>query len=206
MRRVEDGDHQNGTEVVDNGDGDKKHFQADRNSSADQRDDTDGKRNIGRGGNRPSSVEVATAALCGDEGDIDKRRHSHTEHRCHKGQNRLVAAREIAYQQLAFDFEPDQKEEDCHEPVVDEVLKRLLQAHGADAQIDGQMQKVFVGFGIDRVCNQKSQNAGGEQHDAAGGLFLHELTERLCKQIEPRVRAFHRVLIRQLAEQRQPFS
>ena len=193
MRCVEDGDHEDGTEVVDDSDGDEQHLQAERNASADQGDDTDGEGDIGCGGDCPSSVEFAASSFCGDEGDIDEGGDCHSERGGEEGQDGLVASREFADEQFAFDFHADQKEEDRHETVVDEVLQRFLQADGADAQIDGQVQKVFVGFGVGRVCDQESQNAGGEQHDTAGGFFLHDLAERLCEQVEPRRIFFHAV-------------
>ena len=106
---------------------------------------------------------------------VDRGRHDHAAQGGRDRQRGPLAPGQLAGQQLALDLEPDDEEEDRHQPVVDPVGQRQLQADGAGPQAGRQVQQALVGPGPGRVRPREGGHRRRDQDDAARRLVGEEV-------------------------------
>ena len=96
-------------------------------------------------------------------------------------QHRFAANRELADEQLALDLEPDDKEEERHEQVVDPVHQRLAELPGAHEEPDLGVPERIVRAPERGVGEHERDDRRDEQRDRAGDLGVQELAEALAQ-------------------------
>ena len=77
------------------------------------------------------------------ERDVDDRRHDHAADRRDDRQHRLARLGQLADDDLALDLEPDDEEEERHQPVVDPVLERLRERPVPDLDTDLDVEQLL---------------------------------------------------------------
>ncbi|MPL88576.1 hypothetical protein SDC9_34602 [bioreactor metagenome] len=169
MLGVEDRDHQDSAEVVENGEGEQEDLQPRRHPGAKECDDADGKGDVGRGRDRPGLGVRGVAPV---EGEEDQRRGEHAAKRRHPGQHHIRGLLQPALDDLALQFEPDEQEEHRHQPVVDPQDQRFRQPVIAKQDGELRIQHVGVERRQARVRGQEGEHRRQHQHDAACRLVL----------------------------------
>ena len=119
-RRVEERDHDDGADVVDDRDREQEEFELGSDSAPEQGDHSQRDRDVGRHRNAPTVAPSST----GIERDIDERGHRHPTERGNHRQRRLARFPELALDELAFDLEAHDEEEHRHQTVVHPLPKR----------------------------------------------------------------------------------
>ena len=176
---VKEGDDQNGTEVIGDGQCRKKDLERDRHAIADHREDAHGKGDVGR---RRDSPAVGRGRTVVEERE-DKCRRKHAAEGGHHREDGLLAGREPAADDFAFDFQPYREEKDDHQTVVD----KLLDGHPAgEDPVDhpfgrmdhrrefGLEQMVVVERRGGEIGQQHGDGDTRQQHHAPGPGSLHE--------------------------------
>ena len=181
---VEDGDDQDGDDVVGHGQRAQEHAHAVGHAVAQKRHDAEREGDVGGGRHAPSMRRVGVAAV---ERQVDEDRRHHAAASRHDGEQRLANVRQLAHRHLVLDLQAHQKEEHRHEDVVDDVRQRHFGFHAAeeDAHLGlPERKKALVG---PRVRHHE-RNHGGQQHGAGGlGGRMRELDELAV----PGLMAFH---------------
>ena len=91
--------------VVDDSEGEEQDAQRRRDAFSQQREDPDGERDVGRGGN----PGAARRRCAGVEQEVDARRNEHAAQRGDRGQGGAPELAELARVQLALDLEPERR-------------------------------------------------------------------------------------------------
>ena len=113
---VEDRDDQDGAEIVDDGERRQEHLQGERHAAAQRGQHAQRKGDVGGGRDRPAAQRHRIAPV---EGDVEGGRHGHAADGAGDRQRHLRELRQRALDDLALDLQPDQQEEERHQPVVD---------------------------------------------------------------------------------------
>ena len=140
---VEDGDHEDAADVVDDGEGQQEDLQRRRDPRAEEGDDAEREGDVGGHRDAPPGGGIAP----GVEGQVDRGRHDHAadgSERRHGGGPQVA---ELAGDQLPLDLESDDEEEDRHQRVVDQLVQRQLEVEGTDPDVDDLLPQVGVGVG-----------------------------------------------------------
>jgi hypothetical protein len=151
---VEDRNDENCAEVIDDRECSQKELQRGGYPIAEQSHDPKGESDVGCRRDRPT---------CGCAGRgrgrpwIDQSRDDHAADGGRAGQDRPLSIRQLALDNLAFDFEPDQKKKDRHQPVVDPQQQRLFDAEIADPQRGVHAQQQVVNPSKRRVGEDESK-------------------------------------------------
>ena len=139
---IEEGDDDDGTEVIHDRQGEQEDFQRGWDPVAGQRQDSQCEGDIRCRRNRPA---VESGAVAGVDHDIDDRRSQHAAERRDSGQGDLRSAGKLPGQNFTFDFEADHQEEDGHQAIVDPQQHRLGDMDlTSKADFDRGVQKIFV--------------------------------------------------------------
>ena len=137
-----------------------------------QREHAQGERDVGRHRHAP-----ATGRRPSSDRHVHERRHDHPADRCERGQHRGPSIAQLAGDHLSLDLQPDEQEEECHQPVVDPEPEVLVERPRADAHRDARQPQLVVGVLPGRVGPQQRHDHRGEQQDRARGRGLQELLE-----------------------------
>ena len=187
---VEQGDHQDGDEVIRDGQGSQENLQGNGNLVAQDGQDTDRKGDIG--GRRDTPAGGSGGAVVDQR--IDQGRHDHAAEGRDDRHDGFLPGAEFAELDFPFDFQADGEEEDDHQDVVDEFLHGHVGGEGESAAVrgrymDGQarFQEFLVEFARKRQVGQKhGDHDAGEQDDALGpGLFAESFVPVLEVDIVP---------------------
>ena len=138
---VEQGDNDDGTQIVDDRQCQQKHLEAERYPLAEQGHDAKGKGNIGRGRNSP-------AAQAGDFTGVKQQEpQGRKQHATKGGQGRkhgFFPTGEGAGHQLAFHFQANHQKENRHHAVIDPMSQRLVQIQAADPQLNTGAKQLLI--------------------------------------------------------------
>ncbi len=115
---VENSDHDNRPEVVDDSESGKEDLEGSRNASTEEGEDSDSESNVGRHRNTPTSRKGSTSV----KESVYSSGNNHTADSTDDGQKSLARRRKLAVSELAFDLQPDNEEEKSHQTVVNEAL------------------------------------------------------------------------------------
>ncbi len=105
---------------------------------------------------------------------VDQGRDEHAAQR--RGQRECGAPKlaQLPAVDLATDLEPDDEEEDRHQPVVDPEMEVALEGEGTDLEAEGRVPQRRVGVLPGRVRPDQRDGGGQQQDDPAGGLDAQE--------------------------------
>ncbi len=121
VRCVEQGDHEDRSDVVGQRQGEQEEAGAARQALADECDHAEHERDVGRHRDPPSGCGVAA----GVEGEVDQRRHQHPAERRQGRHGSGLAVLQRSQPNLALDLQADDEEEERHQGVVDEPGERF---------------------------------------------------------------------------------
>ena len=169
--RIEQGDDDDGAEVVEDGKRQQEQLERARHPRPQQRQHAHGEGDVGGRRNGPA---LERDGVAGVDPDVDERRHRHAADGRHRGQGGLAEGRQLSPQQLALDLEADQEEEDRHQAVVDPQQQRLVDRQRADAHAHGRVEKYLVEVRQRRVVEDERGDCRRHQHDAGRSLVLEE--------------------------------
>ena len=119
VRGVDDRDHHERAEVVDDGERQQEHAQPGRRARREQRQRAE--REGGVGGHRRAPAVGAGAARV--EREVDRHRDAHAAERGDHGDRQAPALAQLAEVELALGLQPDDEEEERHQPLVDPVAQ-----------------------------------------------------------------------------------
>ena len=117
--RIEQRDHDDRADIVDDRGGCQEDAQFDRNPLAQHYDDRDGEGRIGRHRDAPAMRPRAA----GQDQSIEGRRHHHAADRAGDRQGGGATSGEMADGEFALDLQPHDKEEDRQQAVIYPMLK-----------------------------------------------------------------------------------
>ncbi len=172
--RVEDSDHQHRAEIVHDRQGQQEDLERQADSIAEQRQDAEGERDVGRHRDTPTP----DARCPGVECDEDERGHDHATERRGDRKGGSPPALQLADDEFALDLETDEEEEDRHEQVVDPEQQRLLERPLAEPEARPELEHLEVARRPRRVGPGERRDRGDDQNDAAGALGPDELLDR----------------------------
>jgi hypothetical protein len=158
---VEHGDHDDGADVVDDGEPEQQHLQARRHPAGQQGEHAEAEGDVRRGGDAPA-VDARPAP---GDGQVDQGRQHHPAQRAEGGDRRGPGRGQLPVRELAPDLQPEHEEEQRHQPVVDRVP-------------NARRPHVGVRRRPRRVGPQEGDDRGGEEQDPAGRLDVEEPCER----------------------------
>ena len=159
---VEDGDHQDGDDIVGHGQRAQKHAHAAGNAVAQQSQDTQRERDVGGGGDAPALHGFGIRRV---EHQVDADGGQHAADGSHDGQQRLADVRQLAHRQLVFHFQAHQQEEHSHEDVVDHVRQRHARERVAEEEARLGVPELQERLVRARVRHDERHD-GRQQHDA----------------------------------------
>ena len=176
---VEDGYHQDGNEVVGNGQGRKEHLERNRHLISQNGENTYCESNICGRRNTPTGGGQSAVVYQG----VNESGHDHAAEGCNYGQDGLLEGRKFSAHHLTFDFQTHREEENHHENVVDELLhghipgeEPVYQTVGR-GHVDGEfrMQETVIKvFGKGKVGQQHGQGHADQQNNPVGPGLLSE--------------------------------
>ena len=117
---VGDRDDQHRANVVDHRDGHQQQLDRRRHARAEQRQQPQREGDVGRRRDRPAAAQPG---LESDDQQIDQRRHRHPAGRGDDWQPAVAGARQPSLIPFALHLQPDQQEEDRHQPVGDQQMR-----------------------------------------------------------------------------------
>ena len=172
FRSVEHRNNDDCAEVVDDRQGQQKYLQRRRRPRPQQGQYAEREGNVCRGRDGPAPQRLCIAPVAGE---IDECRAGHSTQCPDHRQRGIGHARQLARYDRALDLEPDEHEEDRHQPVVNPQQHRLGNGETTDLDRDREIQELRVER-LERRVRQGERNCGGRAKDnAAGRLQLEEL-------------------------------
>ena len=166
---VEDGDHDDRADVVDDRQRQQQDLDRGRDTRTEERDHTEGEGDIGRHRNAPPCA----TGTAGVESGVQQCRHEHAAERGHRRKGEGTSVTELSDDQLTLDLHPDDEEEQRHEQVVDDVAQVLVELVVADDEAHfGRPHRLVAGR--PDVRPDERNDRSGDEHDTAGHLDLEE--------------------------------
>ena len=83
----------------------------------------------------------------------------------------------MPFQHLALELQSHQKEEDCHQAVVDPEEKGLGEGGGPDPDLHLEVEERRIERVQRRVGHDQADGGRKDEDDATGGLEAHELRQ-----------------------------
>jgi len=181
MVRIDGRDHDQRRKIVDDDHRQHEGAQAARYARSDQRQHAERKGRVG-GHRRTPAVG---GGVPGVEREVDADRHRHAAEPRQQWHRHPAPLAQLAEVELAPRLEPDDEEEEDHQPVVDPVAQVLRDPAAADADRQHRRPDAVVGGGIDVRPGQRCKRAG-EQDDGAARLRAEEAPQRRGEVSRPR--------------------
>ena len=171
---VEDGDDQDGAEVVDDGQAHQEGQHRLGNARTEQHQHAYGEGDVGGHGNAPAggawSADIEEIEQCG--------RDHHATHGSDDGQHGGPGIGQLADDYLALDLQSYHHEEQGHQAVVDPVVQGMAYLPAPQAEGDLGVQQVFVVL-VQEAVGQEQGNQGAAHENEPGGSFIvDEFLER----------------------------
>ncbi|MNI55420.1 hypothetical protein D3C73_1103710 [compost metagenome] len=157
---IENRDDDDRAEVVDDRQGHQEQLQRHRHAFAQQRQYAQREGDVGGGRDRPA---VQGRWVVTVEEPVDQRRHHHAANGGRAGQDDLRRFGQLPVEDLALDLQPDQQEEQRHEPVVDPQQQRLGDFQRADLGDHGGFQQAVVEPRQWGVVDDQREDSRGDQ-------------------------------------------
>ena len=179
IRREENRNHQHRRNIVHNGQRGQKNGDGGRNTAAQQRQYANGKCNVG--GHRYRPPALASRALIDKE--VNRSRKQYPAQCPGNRQRGLLHRRQFARQHLALNFEPDRKEENGHQPVVDQVMQGQPELELSSAGRHHRVQNGFVRGKPWRVRPSKGGHCTCQQQYPARCFVLRKFSESNAGQL-----------------------
>ena len=169
--RVEDGDDDDGTEIVHDCESEQESTQGKRKHSPDDREHGKGKRDVG-------CHRDAPAAGCAiSRGDIhdheDRGRQDHSAKRGSDRHHCLGRLRESAQDEFVLELEPGDEEEHGEQSIGSPGAQTQVEPERFWAYLE--VDEICIGVTPGRVCPDQCDDCHGEQQDSADG-FVTKLT------------------------------
>ena len=158
---VENGDDEDGDDVVGHGERAQEHADAVGHAVAQKRHDAERERDVGGSGNAPAVSRVRVRRI---EDEVDDDREEHAAERSYDGQQRLPDVRELAHRHLVLYLKAYEQEEHRHEDVVDNVGKRHLGRCLAEEKAHFGMPE-RIELIVERRVGDNEGDDGGQQHE-----------------------------------------
>ena len=171
--RVRRRDHEERDDVVDDDDREHERAESVREARADERQHAERERRV-RGHHGPPAVRGATAGV---EGEVDQHGRGHPADSGDERQRHAAALAQLAHVELAARFEPDDEEEERHQPVVDPVAQVLGERPVPQAKRERRVPDRVVGRRVD-VDPDECGDRSAEQDRSASGLGTQKFPER----------------------------
>jgi hypothetical protein len=170
VRRVEERDHDDSAEIVDDGEREQEEAQAPRHARTEQRHDADRESDVGGGGDRPAAQEGGLVRV---ERDIDQRGCGHAAQRAGHGQGGFARVLERAFDGLALQLEADIQKEDHHQPVIDdEVQVERVRAFSDSDRAKGVFEYLMQAVAERRIQQQERSDRRREQNITGCGVSV----------------------------------
>jgi hypothetical protein len=172
-RRVDRRDDDERDEVVDDDDREHERAQALREAWADQGEQPERERRIGRHDRSPAVRGRAPRV----EGKKESDRGRHPAHGREHRQGEATTFAEFAQVEFAPGLEPDDEEKERHQAAVDPLAKVQGDLGAAEANRELRAPKRVVRAGVD-VHPRERRDRGRQQDCRAAGLGAQELAKR----------------------------
>ena len=172
--RVEQGDHQDGADIVGDRQRRQEHPYPHGHPVAQKRNDAEREGDVRCHGDAPAG----RAGAPGVERGIQQRGDHHAAQRPGDRERGPLEGGELAGQHLALDLESHQEEEHRHQAVVDQVVQRRMHRQRPDGQRELRLPEVLVGVRPRGVGPRQRHHDARQEDEAAGGLGLHEALKR----------------------------
>ena len=167
---VEDGDDEDGADVVDDDEGEQHGAQADGHARGEEGGDAEGEGDIGSHGDGPALARVGAV---GDQQE-ETEREQHAADRAGDRGGHDAGVGEFADCDLALDLQPDDEEEEHHRDFVDPEVERALDGPDGEVDADVGVEQALVFVVPGRVGPDQGDGGGDDQEDGAGALGLDE--------------------------------
>ncbi len=167
--RIGDPDHDQRDEIVHHDHGEHEHAQPIRAGAADEREDAERERRVGRHRGAPAVRARATRV----EREVDQHGDGEPAEPGQQRQHRPPAVAQLARVELAPRLEPDHQEEEGHQAVVDPALQILGDPVAADPDREVGRPQRLVRRRVD-VRPHESGDSRAEQEDRAADLRAEE--------------------------------
>ena len=167
VRGVDQGDDQDRSDIIDDGDGDEQQLDGRVGARPEQGEHPNRKGNVGRRWDRPAANQRRVEP---GHRQIDDGRDDHPGGGGDDGQSPLGRGRQPSVVPLALHLQPDEQEEDGHQSVRDPLVDR----HDAEARhrrTDFGFENVVEGVRQAAVGEDQSDGCGGDQ-EKPGALLL----------------------------------
>ena len=169
---IEDGDDENGDDVVGHGQGREEHAHAVGHAVAEQRHDAQGKGDVGGCGHAPT---VGRLGVGGIEDGVDDDGSQHAAHGRDDGQGRLADVRQLADGHLVLDLQPYEQEKYRHKDIVDDVGQRHLADKAAHAHYHMGVPELLEGLEGRGIRDDERYDSGGEHDGRSLGRRVRKL-------------------------------
>ena len=160
---VEDRDDEDRADVVDDGEREQEQLQRRRDAAAEQAEHADGHRDVG--GHRDAPAVDGVAA--GVDREVDQGGDQHPADRGDGRERGASGLPQLALDELALDLEPDDEEEQRHQPVVDPLAQRQVERATSDAHVEVCGPQVDVARLPRRVGPDQRDDGRGDEDDTA---------------------------------------
>ena len=173
---VEDGDDDDGEQVVDHGQGQQERTQGGRQMAGQHREHRQRERDIGGSRHRPAD-HVLRMAACQVDHHEDRRGHQHAADRRQDRQRGPARIAQIAGDELALELQSDDEEEDRQEAVgrPRRDAQPQMQRFGAERELRHRL----IGVRPRRISPPDSHSRCDEQQHAANGFLTQNPGEPL---------------------------
>ena len=178
--RVAERDHQDGADVVHDGQRQQHDAQARRNARAHDRQAAHGEGDVG--GHR--DAPAARLRRPRHEREVEGGRDDHAAQRGGERERGPTRVAKLAEHELALHLEPDDEEEDPHQAVVDPVLERVPHLELAPREADLRLPQREEVLGERRVGEREGRHREDEQNDSARRLDVHEAEQRTDQPVD----------------------
>ena len=166
------GDHDDGQDVVRDGEGLEEYLRLRADAVAQKRHDAERERDVRGDGHGPAVGEPARV-----EEQVDGRGHADAADSGEHGQGRLPGLTELADRHLVLELDAHEEEEDRHKEVVDEGLHGEAREEVAEAERDRGEEEVLHRLVRGAVCHHEGEKRRAD-HDGRGhGAVGRDLLE-----------------------------
>jgi hypothetical protein len=166
---VEEGDHEDAADVVEDRERRHEHDEGVGNAALEERQHADAEGDVRRHGNAPPRRAGAACV----QGEEDAGGHEHAPERGDRREDGLRRRAELAHHELALDLHPHEEEEERHEPLVQELERGEPRDEIADPEGHGELEDEPVALGVE-VRPPERRDRAAEEHEPARRLQAEE--------------------------------